>query len=166
MNTQTTGQQDDDQELAKVLAGVNQQLSGAQPGTDLSFEETGAATAAAPATAPLTPPSLPVPDLAAPAAPAPSEPAPHASSLHTDSSLEGIKKDALNELRPLVDKLNVSAEEKFDTYLLLLRSTDDTTLIGPAHDAAKSITDEARRAQALLDIIKEIDYLSAEKTAA
>src|SRR3989344_2524554 len=134
MNTQTTGQQDDDQELAKVLAGVNQQLSGAQPGTDLSFEETGAATAAAPATAPLTPPSLPVPDLAAPAAPAPSEPAPHASSLHTDSSLEGIKKDALNELRPLVDKLNV--------------------------------TDEARRAQALLDIIKEIDYLSAEKTAA
>lgn len=162
MNTQTTGQQDDDQELAKVLAGVNQQLSGAQPGTDLSFEETGAATAAAP----LTPPSLPVPDLAAPAAPVPSEPAPHASSLHTDSSLEGIKKDALNELRPLVDKLNVSAEEKFDTYLLLLRSTDDTTLIGPAHDAAKSITDEARRAQALLDIIKEIDYLSAEKTAA
>ena len=166
MNTQTTGQQDDDQELAKVLAGVNQQLSGAQPGTDLSFEETGAATAAAPATAPLTPPSLPVPDLAAPAAPVPSEPAQHASSLHTDSSLEGIKKDALNELRPLVDKLNVSAEEKFDTYLLLLRSTDDTTLIGPAHDAAKSITDEARRAQALLDIIKEIDYLSAEKTAA
>lgn len=166
MNTQTTGQQDDDQELAKVLAGVNQQLSGAQPGTDLSFEETGAATAAAPATAPLAPPSLPVPDLAAPTAPVPSEPAPHASSLHTDSSLEGIKKDALNELRPLVDKLNVSAEEKFDTYLLLLRSTDDTTLIGPAHDAAKSITDEARRAQALLDIIKEIDYLSAEKTAA
>jgi len=74
--------------------------------------------------------------------------------------LEAIKKDALSELRPLVDKLNVAPEEKFDTYLLLLRSTDDQALIGPAHEAAKTIADEARRAQALLDIIKEIDYLS------
>jgi len=76
------------------------------------------------------------------------------------SELDGIKQEALSELRPLVDKLNVSAEEKFDTYLLLLRSTDDRALIAPAHDAAKGITDEARRAQALLDIIKEIDFLS------
>ena len=33
-------------------------------------------------------------------------------------------------------------------------------LIAPAHEAAKAIVDEARRAQALLDIIKEIDFLS------
>jgi len=77
--------------------------------------------------------------------------------------LESIKKDALVELRPLVDKLNVSPEEKFDTYLLLIRSTDDTDLIAPAHEAAKAIEDEARRAEALLDIIKEIDYLSNHK---
>lgn len=76
--------------------------------------------------------------------------------------LADIKNDALQELRPLVDKLNVSAEEKFDTYLLLIRSTDDTSLIAPAHDAAKAIEDEARRAEALLDIIKEIDYLSRQ----
>jgi hypothetical protein len=75
-------------------------------------------------------------------------------------NLESIKSDALNELRPLVDKLNVSPEEKFDTYLLLIRSTDDSSLIGPAHEAARAISDEARRAQALLDVIKEIDYLS------
>jgi hypothetical protein len=78
--------------------------------------------------------------------------------------LDDIKKDALNELRPLVDKLNVSPEEKFDTLLLLIRSTDDADLIGPAHEAAKSISDEARRAEALLDIIKEIDYLSHQKS--
>ena len=76
------------------------------------------------------------------------------------SSLDDIKQQALGELRPLVDKLDVSAEEKFDTYLLLIRSTDDKDLVAPAHAAAKSITDEARRAQALLDIIKEIDFLS------
>jgi len=34
-------------------------------------------------------------------------------------------------------------------------------LIAPAHVAAQNIADETRRAQALLDIIKEIDYLSA-----
>lgn len=76
--------------------------------------------------------------------------------------LDGIKMEALNELRPLVDKLDVPPEERFDTYLLLLRSTDDKELIAPAHEAAKNITDEARRAQALLDIIKEIDFLSGQ----
>lgn len=79
-----------------------------------------------------------------------------------EGPLADIKKDALEELRPLVDKLEVSPEEKFDTYLLLIRSTDDTTLIAPAHEAAKSIADESRRAEALLDIIKEIDYLSRQ----
>lgn len=79
--------------------------------------------------------------------------------------LADIKNDALNELRPLVDKLTVSPEEKFDTYLLLIRSTDDESLIAPAHEAAKAIEDEARRAEALLDIIKEIDYLSRPKTS-
>ncbi|MDB5177231.1 MAG: hypothetical protein JWN75_899 [Candidatus Saccharibacteria bacterium] len=79
--------------------------------------------------------------------------------------LEAIKKDALVELRPLVDKLNVTPEEKFDTYLLLIRSTDDQDLIAPAHEAAKAIEDETKRAEALLDIIKEIDYLSHPKSA-
>ena len=78
--------------------------------------------------------------------------------------LASIKKDALVELRPLVDKLNISPEEKFDTLLLLIRSTDDSTLIEPAYEAAKSISDETRRAEALLDIVKEIDYLTRQKT--
>lgn len=81
----------------------------------------------------------------------------------TDGPLDSIKSDALNELRPLVDKLNVEPQEKFDTYLLLIRSTDDEALIGPAHEAAKAIPDEAKRAEALLEIIKEIDYLSHKK---
>ena len=74
--------------------------------------------------------------------------------------LESIKKDALTELRPLVDKLTLPADEKFDTFLLIIRSTDDKTLIPAVHEAAKSIEDETRRAQALLDVIKEIDFFS------
>lgn len=84
-----------------------------------------------------------------------------ASAGGASGSLDSIKKDALEELRPLVGKLNLPAEEKFDTLLLIIRSTDDQSLLGPAHDAAKAIQDESRRAQALLDVIKEIDYFSA-----
>ena len=162
----------DDQELAKVLAGVN---------GDTPDDEAAAATDAsgAPALPPLSDAAadgtMPDPLATAEAEPA-AEAAPEAPTAEPDlqlpelpampdvpapdSDLETIKKEALGELRPLVDKLNVSPEEKFDTYLLLLRSTDDRELIAPAHEAAKSIADEARKAQALLDIIKEIDFLS------
>ncbi len=74
--------------------------------------------------------------------------------------LESIKRSALEELRPLVDKLDLPADEKFDTLLLLIRSTDDRTLVSAAHEAAQQITDDTKRAQALLDVIKEIDYFS------
>lgn len=146
MDIQPQSQQpiSDDQELAKVLAGITQQAD--EPADD---------TAAVPVP---EPPVVPMPTLEEPEeAPvvAPVVPAP----LATDD-LTSIKTEALSELRPLVDKLNVEPEEKFDTYLLLLRSTDDRTLIAPAHEAARNIADEARRAQALLDIIKEIDFLS------
>jgi len=149
MDIQPTNQQpiSDDQELAKVLAGVNQQAD--------------EAATTAPAAEPTTPPEEPAVEepVAAPA-PAMPLPDPTPAPMATGGNLESIKKDALSELRPLVDKLNVAPEEKFDTYLLLLRSTDDQALIAPAHEAARNIADEARRAQALLDVIKEIDYLS------
>lgn len=165
----------DDQELVKVLAGItagaDQTTAPASLAGDLEQEadtsSTGkdptadAATAdEVPASAPPVPPAPPLP-------PVPPAPTPAASvPANGEGELESIKNDALNELRPLVDKLNVSPEEKFDTYLLLIRSTDDVALIAPAHEAAQGITDEARRAQALLDIIKEIDYLSGPRQQA
>lgn len=139
----------DDQELAKVLAGVSQQAD-----TALQFEETPAPVAADPAAVadPAMDPALAATDPAV----VPEIPAMPMGG----DDLSPIKNEAINELRPLVDKLDLPAEEKFDTYLLLLRSTDDRTLVAPAHAAAQAITDEAKKAQALLDIIKEIDYLS------
>ncbi len=74
--------------------------------------------------------------------------------------LEGIKKEALEELKPLVDKLNLPPEEKFDILLLIIRSTDDEELVNKAHSTATEIADETRKAQALLDIIKEVDYFA------
>ena len=166
MDSQANQSFSDDQELAKVLAGVSQ-------GTDnnLQFEETNATASPVINPATISPDPVatdqsnePATDITKPAAPEPVTPTPVVSAptptATADPALDTIKQTALNELRPLVDKLDVSPEEKFDTYLLLLRSTDDKTLIAPAHDAAIAIVDEARRAQALLDIIKEIDYFS------
>ncbi len=149
----------DDQELAKALAGVlpeDDSTTDAHSPTGLKFEET---PAAAPAAVPAAP--APVADLTGftmPAVPT-LDPAPVIAPFGSED-LDTIKLNALKELRPLMDKVELPAEEKFDTYLMLIRSTDDKTLIGPAHTAAQGIADEKRKAEALLEIIKEIDYLS------
>ena len=154
----------DDQELAKALAGVNDEvgaMSFGPPATDASqgFGQ--------PADTPAV--DTPVADqFAMPAvdsttsAPEPviSATSPMDNTAPSDPALASVKQAAITELRPLIDKLDVNPEEKFNTYLLLIRSTDDKDLIAPAHEAAKGIADEAKKAQALLDIIKEIDFLS------
>ena len=161
----------DDQELAKVLAGVNGESDEAPTGTAMSQIEAPVAPGAMPTppavddatTAPASDP-LTIDPVLPPAEPFPAAtPAPVLGA--ASSELDSVKLDAINELRPLVDKLTLAPEEKFDTYLLLIRSTDDKTLIAPAHEAAKSIADETRRAQALLDIIKEIDFLNGTQQA-
>lgn len=157
---QTTKPISDDQELAKVLAGVTQAPANTFGigGTPSTSNTSGQPALVSPAI-----PNLVMEDKPVQEAPIVTEapvatPAPIANA--PSDELEGIKKQALIELRPLVDKLVIEPEEKFEIYLLLLRSTDDKTLIDPAHKTAIGIADETKRAQALLDIIKEIDYLS------
>lgn len=147
--------QDNNQATAPAIGQVKVQSSTSQNNTS------GSTSDGKDATLPVVPPMSPTPEPAATDTPAPAD----TSSEDTTASepLDAIKNAALEELRPLVDKLDVKAEDKFDTYLLLIRSTDDMSLIAPAHEAAKAIQDEARRAQALLDIVKEIDYLSHQK---
>jgi hypothetical protein len=74
------------------------------------------------------------------------------------SNLDLIKINALDELRLLVDDLSLPPDEKFDALLLLIRSTDDKELIKPAYEAAQQIKDDTKRASALLDVVKEIDF--------
>lgn len=168
----------DDQDLAKALAGVLPDAPLPEPEEIVTTVAPTAIEPAAPAAETANPSPLPQPSIA-PLAPAPVAPsttdtesaalpeAPAAEETRASnaapSDLENIKRDALGELRPLIGKVDLPAEEKFDTYLLLIRSTDDTSLIAPAHTAAQEIGDEKRRAEALLDIIKEIDYLSRKE---
>lgn len=135
MNIPTVNNQpvSDDNDLAKVLSGADGQLPDA-PAPEPPKEE---------------------PQQTEP--PATEEPV---IANHGHEELEVIKKHALEELRPLVDKLDLPPEEKFDILLLIIRSTDDEELVAKAHDTSVEIQDETRKAQALLDIIKEVDYFS------
>lgn len=153
----------DDQELAKVLAGVNKQVETeladpmAMAGANVNAPVAAGSVSDLELTSPVaTPEQTPV-ELVAEVAPTTPE------VVGPETGLDGVKVEAINELRPLMDKLVLPAEEKFDLYLLIIRSTDDKTLIAPAHEAAKLIADDTRRANALVDIIKEIDYLSTDK---
>jgi hypothetical protein len=103
----------------------------------------------------------------APAAPAPDaqdlttpEITEHASTDVPADDLLDIKQDALQELSPLVGHLEQSPEEKFRTTMMMIQASDDHSLIKVAYDAAKQITDEKARAQALLDVVNEINYFT------
>lgn len=80
-----------------------------------------------------------------------------------NGELDDVKKSALEQLRPLIEKLDLEPSDKFDKYLMMLRASDDPVLIKPAFDAAQGITGEKEKAQALLDIINEINYITANQ---
>lgn len=160
-----------DQELAKVLESMNNSLTTAPAAPMAAIDEpadtspaddnTQAVSASAASETEAAVSALPEIEVAPVTGivSVPSEDSGGTASADS-TDLESIKKDALTELRPLVDKLNLSPEDKFDTLLLIIRSTDDRSLVPQAHEAAKSIEDDTRRAEALLDVIKEIDYFS------
>jgi hypothetical protein len=74
--------------------------------------------------------------------------------------LVAIKQQALNQLAPLVSHLDQSPEERFRTTMMLIQASDNQDLVKDAYAAAQAITDEKARAQALLDIVNEINYFT------
>lgn len=150
------GRQDDDQQPATPVdsnATMNGTDSGATPVTN-TWQH----------------PGLPVDSTATPsdASQSPSLPTPvdnsqpSASTASTDS-LIAIKQQALGQLSPLVGQLDQTPEEKFRTTMMMIQASDNQSLIQSAYDAAQAITDEKERAQALLDIINEINYFTQQK---
>lgn len=111
----------------------------------------------APQAAEETPPAPEATPEPAPAAPVADE---TASASTADPALLELKKQALEELSPLVEHLDQTPEEKFKTIMMLIQATDSSNLITTAHEAAKAISDEKVRAQALLDIVNEINYFT------
>ncbi len=98
------------------------------------------------------------PDITRDDQPALSEP-----TISGDDELLDIKKQALEELSPLIDHLDQSADEKFRTTMMMIQASDNKALIPQAFSAAKDISDDKKRAQALLDIVNEINYFTHQK---
>lgn len=81
------------------------------------------------------------------------------------NNLLTIKQEALGELSPLVDHLEQTPDEKFHTTMMMIQASDDKSLIQKAFKAAQQITDDKERAQALLDIINEINYFTQQNSS-
>ncbi|HVC36733.1 MAG TPA: hypothetical protein VNE40_04825 [Candidatus Dormibacteraeota bacterium] len=76
------------------------------------------------------------------------------------NDLLDIKQQALQQLTPLVGHLEQTPEEKFRTTMMMIQAADNQSLLKTAYETAQKITDEKARAQALLDIVNEINYFT------
>lgn len=113
---------------------------------------------------PMPPPAPTLPaNLQSPVAPEPSASVP-LSTTNTPASkpddLLELKEEALHSLQPLVGHLDQTPEEKFKTTMMLIQATDNSSLVKEAYEAANRISDEKARAQALLDVVNEINYFT------
>ena len=86
-------------------------------------------------------------------------PAAAVATVPNDDLLD-IKQQALQQLSPLIGHLDQSPEEKFRTTMMMIQASDNDSLIKAAYEAAQQIPDEKARAQALLDIVNEINYFT------
>lgn len=101
----------------------------------------------------------PIPEPVPTAEPAPT-PEPAVESTETTSqNTNDIKKAALRDLMPLLDKVNMNANEKFNLYRDIFEELNDHSVLEPAYQAAREITDETTRANALLYLVQSIDKM-------
>ena len=89
-------------------------------------------------------------------APAPTMPAPNSSET---LNMHQVKEAALRDLIPILDRLNMSASQKFNIYRNIFEELKDYTVLDPAYKAASEITDDTERAEALLYLIEAIDKM-------
>jgi hypothetical protein len=85
------------------------------------------------------------------------------ASTHPDQLLD-IKQQALQHLSPLVDHLEQSPSDRFRTTMMMIQASDNASLIKAAYDTALEIPDDKERAQALLDLINEINYFTQNQS--
>lgn len=92
-------------------------------------------------------------------APAPTPPA-YGPAEPNQDALINIKSQALTNLAPLVGHLDQSPEDKFKTTMMLIQASDNADLVKDAYELANQIKDEKLKAQALLDVVNEINYFT------
>lgn len=87
-----------------------------------------------------------------------SEPVAQASS-PAQQSLSELKQAALRELSPLINHLNQSTDEKYETAKMVYEETHDHATLNAVFEAAKNLTDEKAKAEAIYDVVQKINQL-------
>ncbi|MDO4508072.1 MAG: hypothetical protein Q4B65_01660 [Candidatus Saccharibacteria bacterium] len=79
----------------------------------------------------------------------------------SDETLDakGVKEAALRDLAPILGKLDLAPEKKFDIYKNVIENYNDSSVLGAAYQAAGKIEDEKERAEALLYLVESIDKM-------
>lgn len=79
--------------------------------------------------------------------------------LGEDSDIAKIREDTLRELMPLIDKVEGNPEQKFEIYKEAMETLHDKGLVSGAYKQASQITDENKKAESLMELLKAIDTL-------
>ena len=138
-------QSTDDANMNPAPQNDDQGTDWGHPGTPVNDQPTVVASVDQPA------PEAPVSEV-----PEPVIPQPHLAT----GSLDDIKQKAIGDLSPLLQHLDQTPEDKFRTTMMMIQATDDKSLVSAAYEAANAIPDEKAKAQALLDVINEVNYFT------
>lgn len=166
-NDQQFQEHEDNQAIAQSIDGVLAAEPAGQdnfnPALPPAGTDFGAHATVVTPTAPVAPAAL---DQAAPAhdEPVVEHDQPAVADPVANDDLLDIKQQALTELSPLVSHLDQSPEEKFRTTMMMIQASDNQALVKDAYAAAQQISDEKTKAQALLDIVNEINYFTQHHT--
>lgn len=82
-----------------------------------------------------------------------------AKAAYGDPDLNKVKTMALSDLRPILESVDLPTEKKFKIYKDIIDLTEDKACIEPAYNAAKMITGDKEKAEALLYVVEAIDKL-------
>lgn len=114
-------------------------------------------------------PSANVPTESAPAPEAASETVPETAptsevvaemgetAVETSGDLGSVKQAMLRDLFPLMDKVELAPEQKYDVYKEMIETTGDRNMIPAAYEAVKGISDDAAKAEALLYLVDKAE---------
>ena len=92
-------------------------------------------------------------------APAPTVEAPSIETIPQSLSTTEVKKAALRDLVPILNKVNMDQVQRFNIYRDIFNELRDYTVLEPAYQAAREIPDEKERAEALLYLVESIDKM-------
>ena len=70
---------------------------------------------------------------------------------------ENVKKQMLQDLYPLMDRIKMQPEQKFKVFKQMIESTGSKEMIASAYEAVKGIGNEEARAEALLFLVEKAD---------